>query len=805
MRSKNRLYQTRTSQQNIRRKLGTIAAHSYFGESVRRVEDPKYIGGKGNYVDDMKLPDMLHAAMLRSPHSHAKIKRINTERALKIKGVRAVVTAKEVEKFLGFNPVLLQYWKVNGLNLPKFYACAKDRVRFVGEIVAAVVADDRYIANDALESIEVEYEPLNAVVDAEEALRPESKKLHDEFPTNVSFTQSLNLGEVESAFKNADLVVKEKLRINRINAAPMECRGLLSSFEPSDGSLTIWVSHQTANIYRTNLSRILHIPENKIRVILPDVGGGFGAKLQTIQDDLLTIIMSMMLGKPVKWIASRQEDLMSSCEREQVHYAEMAFKKDGTILGMKDKIIADLGAYAHSHTVGPSICTGFYLPGLYRFKNISYELVGAYTNKVPNDSYRGYGLPQACFVYESLIDSAAGKLGMNANEIRSKNFIKPAEFPFTVATGLVYDSGNYQQSLEKAIEAINYESFKKEQSDARKAGRYLGLGIACYVELGGLGPSGLTAALQDLPGYECSTVRMDSSGKATVITGSSSHGQGLQTTLAQICADQLGVRFEDVKVVQNDTALIPYGVGTYASRSAVMGGTSVMKASQKVREKATKIAAHLLEAAPADIQLEDGKFFVKGTPSRTLTYEQVARAAYLGHSLPTNTDPGLEATQFFDPPGLTWSNGVNAVKVEVDPETGRVKILSYVVIHDCGNMINPMIVEGQVCGGTTQGLGAAMLEEILYDKAGTPLNPSFVDYMIPTAGDVPTYEVFHLRTPSPYNPYGLKGMGEGGTVPPPAALALAVTDALSGYGVRVTETPITPEKVFQLVHSTSRK
>lgn len=783
--------------------MATIAARTYFGESVKRVEDPKYVSGRANYFDDMKLPGMLYATMLRSPYANAKIKKIKTESALKLEGVVAIVTAESLEKFLGFEPMLLQYWKVAGLNVPDFRVLAKDRVRFVGEIVAAVVADDRYAAYDALDLIEVEYEPLDAVVDAEKSLESDSPKVHEKLENNVSFKQALNLGDVAGSFKSADVIVKERYRIQRINAAPMECRGLISKYEPTDGSLTIWASHQTANIYRTNISRILRIPENRIRVILPDVGGGFGAKLQTIQDDVLTVVLSMIVGGSVKWAGLRREDIMSYCEREQVHDAEMAFSKDGTILGMKDRIVADLGAYVHGHTVGPPVCTGFYLPGLYRFKNISYELFGVFTNKVPNDSYRGFGLPQACFVYENLINSAAKKLSMDPNDIRSKNFIRPEEFPFTIATGLVYDSGSYQKALQKALEEIGYSKFKQEQEEARKKGRYLGLGVACYVELGGLGPSGLAAALQDLPGYECSTVRMDPTGKATIITGSSTQGQGLPTTLAQICADQLGLPLQDVKVVQIDTALIPYGVGSYASRSAVMGGTSVVKASQKVKEKATKMAAHMMEASPADIEVREGKFFVKGVSSKSLTYEQVSRAAYLGHSLPPDTDPGLESTQFFDPPGLTWSNGVNAVKVEVDIETGRVKILSYIVVHDCGNMINPMIVEGQVSGGTTQGLGAALFEEVVYDRDGTLLNPSFIDYMIPTAYEVPTFEMYHVQTPSPFNSLGVKGMGEGGTVPPPAALAIAVSDALSPFDVAVRETPITPEKVMQLLRSSN--
>lgn len=784
-------------------KLATIAVKNYFGESIKRVEDPKFITGKANYVDDMKLPGMLHVAMLRSPYSHARIKKINVEKALALRGVHTVITAAEVRNFLGFDPVLLQYWKVAGMKVPKFYVCAKDKVRFDGEVVAAVLAEDRYIAYDAIELIDVQYEPLDPIVDATEALNANAPKVHEGLENNVSFTQALKVGDVDTAFKQADIVVKERLQIQRINASPMECRGLIAKYEPIDKSLTIWVSHQTANIYRTNISRILKVSENKIRVILPDVGGGFGAKLQTLQDDVLTVVLSMMTGQPVKWIESRREDLQSTGEREQTHYAEMALKSDGTILGLKDKMYADLGAYINSHTAGPPVCTGFYLPGLYRFKNISYELIGVFTNKMPIDAYRGFGLPQACFVYEKMIDSAAKKLNLDPVEIRLKNFIKPNEFPFTVATGLVYDSGNYQETLAKAADAIGYSDFKEEQMKARKAGRYLGLGLACYVELGGLGPSALAAALQDLPGYECSIVRMDPTGKATVITGASSHGQGLHTTLAQICADQLGIPLEDVEVVQNDTALIPYGVGTYASRSAVMGGTSVMKAAIKVKDKASKIAAHLLEAAPADIELLNGKFFVKGSPSQGMTYEQVARAAYLGHSLPIGTDPGLEATEFFDPPGLTWSNGVSAVKVEVDIESGQTKILSYVVVHDCGNMINPMVVEGQICGGCTQGLGAALYEQVVYDRDGVFLNPTFIDYMIPTAKEVPDYEVYHVKTPSPYNPYGMKGMGEGGTVSPPAALAIAVADALSPFGVSINETPITPEKILQLVHTTS--
>lgn len=785
----------------------------WFGQPVRRNEDERFLTGHGNYVDDINPPGSLHAAVLRSPLAHARITRIDVEAARTLPGVVAVWTWQELGDVWRPSPMVVPN---DALTHPRTqYPLARDTVNYVGEAVAFVVAQDRYIAEDACDLIEVDYEPLPAVIDLEEAVAEGTPLVHEDVPGNVAAVLTQQVGDVERAFAEADHVFEERLYLERSAGQPMETRAIVAQWDDIERVLTMWDTTQAPLSIRNGLAVLLGLPENAVRVVAPDVGGGFGTKIMMFYpEEVLVPLAALRLHRPIKWAEDRREHLIASNhERGQVHYASIAVRSDGTILGVKDVFLHDAGAYTPYGIVVP-IVTSTQLPGPYRLPNYFSESRTVYTNRVPVTPYRGAGRPHGCFVMERLVDLVAGELGMDRAEVRFKNFIQPDEFPWDVGLTFQdgaptrYDSGNYPEGLRQALDAIDYQGFRQMQEGLRKQGRYVGLGMASYVEGTGIGP------------YEGAHVRVDGTARRVVVaTCVGTQGQGHQTSFAQIVADELGVRPDQVEITTGDSRSMNWGSGTYASRSAVVTGNAVGSASRAVRDKAAALASELFEANPDDIEFEDERVFVKGSPEFGLPIWDIAvvanpiRYAYgtqaeqairllktrEGPPLPEGTDPGLEARKYFSPPQATFASGNHAAIVEVDPETGTVSILKYVAVHDCGRVINPMIVEGQVHGGVAQGIGGSFYERLVYDREGQPLSTTFLDYLIPTAMEVPEIECRHVETPSPLNPLGIKGAGEAGVIPVPALMAQALDDALGPFNVRVREMPLNPGEIRALV------
>ena len=762
------------------------------GARVKRREDPRLIRGLSHYVDDIKLPDTLHVAILRSPYAHARIRRVETDAALKQPGVVAVVTGKEVRERVGTVPVASQN---PSLRVPEHHILAAEKVCFVGEGVAAIVATDRYTAEDALELMEVEYESLPVVSDPETALQPATPVIHSAWPDNVAFRWELKQGNLARAWKEAHKIVKQRLVHQRLAPVALETRGVLARYLPGEEELTVWSSTQIPHILKTQLALMLRVPENRVRVIAPEVGGGFGSKLNVYAEEALVAYLAMKLGRPVKWIEGRRENMKATIHgRGQVGEAEMAVKKDGTILGLSYRVIADIGAYHQLLTPGIPPLTGLMLSGCYRIPAISIEVTGVFTNKMSTDAYRGAGRPEATYVVERMVDQAARELALDPVKMRQKNFPKPKEFPFKSATGLIYDSGNYQAALDKALKLVGYEKFRREQRKLRKEGRYLGIGLSTYVEICGMGPS----AAMPAGGWESGTVRMEPTGTVTVLTGVSPHGQGQETSFAQIVADELGVEMEDIAVIHGDTAVVQSGIGTFGSRATAVGGTAVLQAAQRVKEKAREIAAHLLEADPDDLVFLNGRFQVKGVPKKWVTIQQIALEAHLAKNLPKKMEPGLAATAYFEPSNFTFPFGTHICIVEVEPENGQIHLKRYVAVDDCGRVINPLLVEGQIHGGIAQGMGQALFEEVVYDENGQLLTSSLMDYALPRAEDLPRLELARTETPTPVNPLGAKGVGEAGTIGSTPAVVNAVVDALAPFGVTHIDMPLKPEKIWRL-------
>ncbi len=790
-------------------------ATRWFGASIPRNEDPRLLRGKGSFVDDIDLPEQLHAAVLRSTHARARILNIDTSAARELQGVHLVLTASDLGEVLEPSPLLVPH---QALTQPRTQLpLALNEVRYVGEAVAFVVADDRYIAEDALDLIDVEYEPLPVIHSLEVAAAEDAPLVHEDVPRNVAAHLVQTVGDPDAVFASAPHVIRETLLMDRGAAMPMECRGVLARWDAHDGTLTCWISTQGPIPIRNGLAAIFHLPEHKVRVIAPDVGGGFGPKIMMFYpEEVLTPFAAIHLGRPVKWIEDRREHFISTNqERSQLHEIEYAFDDQGILLAVRDNFLHDTGAYTPYGIIVP-IITACTLPGPYRLQNYYSEFKVLYTNKVPVSPYRGAGRPHAVFVMERIMDRIASELHLDRAEVRSRNFIAPDEFPWDV--GLIYqdggptkyDSGNYQAGLDKLKVMLDYDNFPAKQAEALKEGRYLGLGLAYYVEGTGIGP------------YEGAQVRVESDGRVFASTGVTSQGQAHYTTFAQIVADQLGIHPQDVLVTTGDTQAFYWGVGTYASRAATIAGSAMHLAAVKVREKAKQVAADLFEAAPEDIELADGKVFVKDAPHRSLTLGQVAisanplRYAYgenarklmsmklagprPGPALPPERGtPGLEASEFYSPPHGSFASGVHGTIIEVDPKTGMVTFLKYAAVHDCGRVINPMVVEGQVQGGVVQGIGGAFFERLVYNEEGQLTNASFMDYLIPTAAEIPPIAVEHVETPSPLNPLGVKGAGEAGVIPVPALFASAIDDALSPYGIRVQEMPLHPCRLYELL------
>jgi carbon-monoxide dehydrogenase large subunit len=772
----------------------TIKPETLVGKKIRRREDPRLITGTATYVDDVKMPGMHHACVVRSPHAAARIKSINTKPALERPGVVAVFTGEDV-KDVGSVPCVAN---LPGLRRPHHHILAQDRVYFVGHPVAVVVATDRYIAADGADAVEVEYEELPAVADPEKALAPGAPAIHPQWPDNTAFTFHQEGGNVEQAFREADVIVKQRITSQRLIPMAMETRGVVADFRAAEKSLTLYSSTQAPHLLRSLLSSILGISENRLRVIAPEVGGGFGSKIDVYAEDLLMAFISRRINKPVKWVESRRENFLGTIHgRGHVDYYELAAKSDGTMLGLKLKIIQDIGAYLQLLTPAIPTLSVLMMPGLYKFQNISADVIGAFTNCFPTDAYRGAGRPEATHGIERMVDILAAELKMDPAALRMKNFPGKDEFPFATATGLTYDSGDYALPLQHAMDAVDYSKLRREQQQGRAQGKLMGIGMSAYGEICAFGPSPATPT----GGWESATVRIEPDGKVSVMTGCSPHGQGEETTFAQITADELGVDIDDVVVLHGDTLIVPYGIGTFGSRGTAIGGTAVYYALQELKNKIRSFGAMLLETDNVTLV---GGACVDEKSGKSVSVAEIAAASYRAMKLPPGTQPGLLATQFWEPPNFTFPFGAHMVITEVDRETGKIEIRRYVAVDDCGKIINPLIVSGQVHGGVAQGLGQALWEEAVYDTNGQLLTGELTDYAVPRAHMMPWIESSHTETPSPVNPLGVKGVGEAGTIGCTPAVVNSVVDALSHLGVRHIDMPLTPEKIWKLVQTGGR-
>lgn len=771
------------------------------GSAVSRREDPRLITGNATYTDDIQLPGMLYAAVLRSPWAHARVGNIDVARARELPGVVAVYTGKEVAART--NPVPCAWMVPNcDLKVPPHPLLAVDTVRHVGDGVALVVAESREAARDALDLIEVEYEPLAAVVDPEKATKPGAPQLHAGIDSNIAFTWTVAGGDADAAFAAAPVAVDLRIVQQRLQPSAMEMRAAVANFNPGSGQLTLWSTSQNPHIARFLCSIMLKMPEHRIRVISPEVGGAFGSKIPVYADEALAGFASMDLQRPVKWTEDRSENYkVTTHGRDHVEYVEMCGTKDGTITGLRTRVFAGFGAYASTAAPGvPTILHGLMYSGPYTIPNIKGVIRGVYTTTAPVDAYRGAGRPEATFLLERLIDLFSRKIGMDPVDVRRKNLIPKDSFPHTVATGLVYDSGNYQGALDKALGMLDYAKFRAEQTAARKQGRYIGVGVTTYCEICGLGPSAVAGAVGFGGGlYESAIVRVFPTGVVRVYIGAKPHGQGEETTFAQVVADEFGIPIENIEIVHGDTDSTPQGWGTYGSRTTAVSGSAVKLAAQRVKAKAKTIAAHLLGAQEADVEWQDGKFVVRGSPERATAFGDVALMANVGWNLPAGTEPGLEATASFDPPNFVFPFGTHICTVEVDIETGVVKILRYIAVDDCGPQINPMIVQGQIHGGVIQGIGEALQEMAVYDDDGQLLTGTMMDYAVPRAAQMPRIETAHTVTPTTVNPLGVKGVGEAGTIASAPTVVSAVCDALAPLGVSHIDKPLTPARVWAAI------
>jgi aerobic carbon-monoxide dehydrogenase large subunit len=773
----------------------------YFGAAVRRREDPRFLRGEGRFVDDVTLPGLLHTAYLRSPHAHARICSIDATRARAMPGVAAVFTHADLARWMkplplfGAAPPGLAAAVRFDVRQAQQWALCKDVARHVGEIVAMVVADSRARAEDAAEAIQVEWEPLPAVADMVAGGEAGSPLLYPDWTTNVAVGFTHAIGDAERALAAADVVVEETFRIQRYVGMPLETRGVVAQWDRRDGTLTTWNSTQVSHFVQQGLVNALELPPHKIRVIAPDLGGGFGTKASGYPEDVLVPLAARALNRPVKWIEDRREHMMGSAHaRHQTHAMRIGARRDGTIVGLADRIWLDLGAYNVWGIVLP-YNTVAHLIGPYRLRDMKVDVKGVVTNKTPNAPYRGAGRPETVFAMDRAVDCLARTLGMDPADIRRKNYIRADELPWDFGmpyrdgNPLVYDSGDFPAALESALDAAGYDAFRREQTALRARGVWRGIGISGYVEGTAIGP------------FEGVHLKLDLAGRVHVATGAVNSGQGHETSFAQVAADALGVPLDWVTVIGGDTAAVPFGVGTFASRSGVTAGNSIVDAARQVRAKLIAAAAALLEAAPADVDIEDGKAFVRGAPGSAVELGRVVQASIPTFARPGVATPDFEASAYHHVPTVTYASAVHVAQVEVDVGTGHVRLLKYVVAHDCGKVINPTIVEGQVHGGVAQGIGGALFEEMAYDAEGQLLTGTLMDYLVPSATDLPRIETVHLEYPSPRNPLGMKGLGEGGAISPPAAIANAIDDALAPLAVRVTETPASPARVLALIET----
>lgn len=786
-----------------------MATAKLLGSSIKRREDPRFITGKGHYTDDLKLPGMTYAVFVRSPHANARIRKMDTSRALKHPGVVAVFTGKDLT---GVNSLPCG-WLLPDLKVPPHMPLATDAARYVGDPVAVVIAESHEAARDAADLVAVDWEALPSVTSTDKAAGPGAPQIHQLAPNNVAFQWQIgDAAATDAAFKSAAVTVKRRIVNQRLVPNAIEPRACVARYEDATGDWTLWVTSQNPHVHRLLMAAfVLGIPEHKVRVIAPDVGGGFGSKIFLYNEETVCTWATRQIKRPVRWTADRRESFQTDAHgRDHVTEAEMAMSKDGKILGLRVKTTANLGAYLS--TFAPAVPTYLYatlLNGVYEMGAIHAEVTGVFTNTTPVDAYRGAGRPEASYLIERMVDAAAAALKVDPAEVRKKNFIPKFANGYQTKVALMYDSGNYAAAFDKLLQMLDYKKFRADQTAERAKGRLIGVGFSTYIEACSIAPSKVVGALGAQAGlWESATVRVHPTGKVTVYTGSHSHGQGHETTMAQLAADQLGIAMDDVEIVHGDTGTVPFGMGTYGSRSASVGGTAIVMSLNKIKEKGKKIAAHLLEASPGDMDFANGQFYVKGSPQKAVPFGQVALVAYVPHNYPDGVEPGLDETSFYDPSNFCFPFGAHACVVEVDPDTGAVKILRYLAVDDVGNVINPMIVDGMVHGGVAQGVAQALWEGAIYDAdSGQLLTDSMMYYALPKADMLPMYETARTETPTPVNPLGVKGAGETGTIAATPAVVNAVVDALSGLGVDHIETmPLTPERVWQTVQAAkSRK
>jgi len=765
------------------------SANGLIGASIRRVEDPPLITGRGCYVDDINLPGMLYLAFQRSPYPHAKILSIDFSKAKSMPGVEAVVTGDDLSEKLN----LTSSQMLPNMKIPPHPILARGAVHCAGVPVAAVVARTRAQAQDAANAIEVEYQALPSVSKAEEAIKPGAPLAREEIDSNICYTLTKNGGDVDQAFAAADHVFSMHIASPRQVALAMEPRGVLANPDPFGKALTVWLSTQGPHRARAEIANVLGFPENRIHLIAPDVGGGFGSKGPVYREDVLACYLALKMRKPIKWVATRSEDFITTIQgRDQAMTSEMALRKDGKILGLKVKVIANLGAYLHSSTAGPPQRMLGMACGSYQIQDCRVEIIAVFTNTCPTGPYRGAGRPESVLNIERLLDKAAAVLDMDRLELRRKNFIQPEQFPYTTGTGVEYDSGDFEKPLREALKMSDYEKMLRERDERRKRGELVGVGFSTFVE-----PSGGA-------GFESGTVRVERTGEITVMTGSSSHGQGHETSWAQIAAELMKTTMDHVTILHGDTHVSPQGTGTFGSRSAVVGGGALAVAAERVIEKGKRIAAYLVEAAPEDMMQTDGGFAVKGVPDRKISWRQIATAAYSGR-LPKGMEIGLQETAFFDPKREAWGFGTHVTLVSVDRDTGKLTIEKLVLVDDCGVVINPMIVEGQIHGGVAQGLGEATREQMLYGEDGQVQTGTLMNYAIMRAGDMPPMVLGETITPNPFNPLGVKGVGECGTNGAPPSVANALMDALAPLGIDHIDMPYTAPKLWQAIRRAEEK
>jgi carbon-monoxide dehydrogenase large subunit len=777
---------------------------TYIGASVERKEDARLLRGETRWVDNMTLPGMLWMAVVRSPYAHAKIKNVDLSQALAAEGVVAAFSGAELaDEWAGSLPCA---WPVTGdCRIPQHHPLTADKARYAGDGVAVVVAESRALAKDAAELVEVDYEPLTPVTDVAEAVGESAPRVHDEYDENRAYTWTLQNGEVDRLFSEAAVTVKEHYRQQRLIPNAIEPRSVLVQPVLATGEYTMWSATQVPHIARVTLSGTTGIPETKLRVVAPDVGGGFGSKLNVYAEEALCLVLARRLGLPIKWTEERSEAYVATIHgRDVLQGIELAASAEGKITAVRVRLTAAMGAYMQLVSPGIPLLGAWLYAGCYDVQGYDLECVGVFTNTTPTDAYRGAGRPEATYAIERAVDALARKLDKDPVEIRRLNFI--TEFPAPLASGLEIDSGDFHASLDKALELVDYEGFRREQTERRDRGdaRQIGIGFSTYVEMCGLAPSRILGAIRyGAGGWDAATVRCLPTGTVQVLIGTSPHGQGHVTTFSQIVADQLGVPIENVEVLHGDTTVIPLGMDTYGSRSLAVGGVALYHATEKVKAKARKIAAHQLEVAEDDLEYDGGRFTVKGT-DKSMAVTEAALSAWTAHDLPEGIEPGLEDTAVYDPPNFSWPAGCHIAVVEIDTETGAVDLTRYVAVDDVGTVINPMIVDGQVHGGIAQGVGQALFEGAVYDEEGNLLTGSMTNYLVPSAVELPNFELERTENPSPTNPMGVKGVGETGTIASPAAVMNAVVDALSPFGVRDIEMPASPERVWTAIQEGRR-